>query len=243
MSIHSLRLPGRQEICGPLILPSMLLCDFANLQREAERLEQAGFRALHLDVMDGVFVPNISYGLTIVRALRSVTKLPLDVHLMIADPGQYVEAFREAGADLITFHAEATREHAAVIEKIHSAGAAAGIVLNPQTPVSEVAAVVPDCQLVLVMSVQAGFGGQSFQPQVLPKLTELRQVAGAPADLVLEIDGGIDTPTISAAAAAGAQWFVVGSGIFRHPDQDYAAAHRQLLAAISDASAGSPDSR
>jgi ribulose-phosphate 3-epimerase len=220
----------------PVILPSMLLCDFANLQREAEALEAAGFRGLHLDIMDGVFVPNISYGLSVVKSLRRVTRLPLDVHLMIANPAQYVEAFREAGADIITFHAEATTEHAAVLEQIRRVGAAPGIVVNPQTPVAEIDAVLSLCDIVLVMSVQAGFGGQAFKPEVLPKFEELRNAAASKSDLVLEIDGGINRATIGQAASAGAQWFVVGSGIFA--ESDYAQAHQQLLAAIDSPGLG-----
>lgn len=214
---------------GPLILPSMLLCDFANLQREAERLAEAGYQALHLDVMDGVFVPNLSYGLSVVKSLRRVTSLPLDVHLMIANPAQYIEAFREAGADIITFHAEATPHHAAVLEQIRRTGAAAGIVLNPATPVADVAAVVELCDLALVMSVQAGFGGQSFRPEVLNKFQHFRELSQARSDLILEIDGGINRDTAAQAHHAGAQWLVVGSGIFAHTD--YAAAHQALLAA------------
>ncbi len=216
---------------SPIILPSLLLCDFANLQREAERLEEAGFQALHLDVMDGVFVPNLSYGLSVVKSLRRVTQLPLDVHLMIANPTQYIEAFRDAGADIITFHAEATREHHSVLEQIRNVGAKAGIVLNPATPVSDIESVVELCDLVLVMSVQAGFGGQSFRPEVLPKFQQLRSRAAARTDLILEIDGGINEQTIAQSCAAGAQWLVVGSGIFAH--QDYAAAHQTLVAAAA----------
>lgn len=214
---------------GPVILPSLLQCDFANLQREVERLEAAGFRALHLDVMDGVFVPNISYGMTIVSAVRRITKLPLDVHLMIADPASYVEQFREAGADLITFHAEATTEHAQTLEKIRSLGAGAGIVLNPQTAVAAIESVLPLCDLVLIMSVQAGFGGQAFQADVLRKLQSLRDAANAPETLILEMDGGINQQSVGQCVAAGAEFLVVGSGIFKH--QDFSAAHASLLAA------------
>lgn len=219
------------ELSGklPIILPSLLLCDFTNLQRECERLEVAGFRALHLDVMDGVFVPNLSYGLTIVQAIRKVTSLPLDVHLMIADPEKYVTSFRDAGADVITFHAEATTRHAQVLEKIRDSGAAAGLVLNPDTPVASVADSLPLCDSVLVMSVQAGFGGQSFRPEVLDKFSELREQG--PEGLMLEIDGGINQQTVADSVNAGAQWLVVGSGIFKH--DDYAAAHQNLLSAVS----------
>ncbi len=211
----------------PVILPSLLLCDFTNLQRECERLEEAGFRALHLDVMDGVAVPNISYGLTIVEAIRKVSRLPLDVHLMIANPGQYVQNFRDAGPDIITFHAEATQEHCEVLGQIKDSGAAAGLVVNPDTGIDQIQSSLSLCDLVLVMSVQAGFGGQSFQPAVLDKFQQLRQQG--PEGLVLEIDGGINDSTIAESCSAGAQWMVVGSGIFKH--DDYRAAHQRLLSA------------
>lgn len=229
--MNTVRKPWREiSTDRPVILPSLLLCDFANLQREAELLEAAGFQALHLDIMDGVFVPNLSYGLSVLKSLRRVTKLPLDVHLMIANPSQYIEAFREAGADMITFHAEATPDHAGVLEQIRRSGAGAGIVVNPTTPVTDIAAVVELCDMVLVMSVQAGFGGQSFRPEVLGKFAELRALSSAKPDLILEIDGGINLATMKPACDAGAQWLVVGSGIFAH--DDYAAAHENLLAAL-----------
>jgi ribulose-phosphate 3-epimerase len=229
--MNTVRKPWREiSSDGPVILPSLLLCDFANLQREAELLEAAGFQSLHLDIMDGVFVPNLSYGLSVLKSLRRVTKLPLDVHLMIANPSQYIEAFREAGADIITFHAEATPDHAGVLEQIRRSGAGAGIVLNPATPVTDIAAVVELCDLVLVMSVQAGFGGQSFRPEVLGKFAELRALSSAKPDLILEIDGGINLASMKPACDAGAQWLVVGSGIFAHTD--YASAHENLLAAV-----------
>lgn len=212
---------------GPVVLPSLLLCDFTNLRDECQRLKDAGFRALHLDVMDGVFVPNLSYGLTIVEAIRKVTDLPLDVHLMIADPGKYAKQFREAGADVITFHAEATPDHAEVLGQIRDAGAGAGLVINPDTPVSAIQPSLQLCDLVLVMSVQAGFGGQSFRPEVLEKFSQLREEG--PDGLLLEIDGGINDATVGQSVAAGAQWLVVGSGIFKH--EDYAAAHQGLLKA------------
>lgn len=208
---------------APAILPSLLLCDFGNLEREVRRLEEAGVPALHLDVMDGDFVPNFTYGMTIVAAVRKLTKLPVDVHLMISQPGRYVRQFREAGADMITFHIEAEANPRPLLAQIRELGAAAGIVLNPPTPVSAIAACLDLCDLVLVMSVQAGFGGQKFNPIALEKLREIRRLA---PHVLLEIDGGINTDTIQASAQAGAQLLVVGSGIFAH--QDYASAVQKL---------------
>ena len=147
---------------SPAVLPSLLLCDFGNLEHEIERLEEAGVAALHLDVMDGVFVPNFTYGMTIVSALRKLTDLPLDVHLMMVHPEKYVEQFYEAGADIITVHAEATDDAPALLQQIRALGAAAGIAVNPDTPISEIKASLPHADLALVMSVHAGFGGQSF---------------------------------------------------------------------------------
>lgn len=213
---------------SPVILPSLLLCDFANLQSEIRALEQAGVQALHLDVMDGVFVDNFTYGLPIVEAVNKVTDLPLDVHLMVAEPIKFIEEFRDAGADLITFQVEATDRIGETIDAIKSVGAAAGLALNPETPVESIEQYLSECDLVLVMSVKAGFGGQAFQSSVLKKLTQIRQVAGQ--EIVLEIDGGINKNTIEQSAESGAELFVVGSGIFREPDYAAAVANLQSLA-------------
>lgn len=214
----------------PLILPSMLLCDFSNLKEECKRLEEAGFKALHLDVMDGVFVPNISYGLTIVKAFRQATSLPLDVHLMIQNPIQYVDGFRQAGADIITFHAEADGDNRETLEKIHQSGAAAGIVLNPPTAAETLEPVIDLCDMVLVMSVHAGFGGQSFLPDVLPKFNETAALSNCSKEIAFEIDGGINDKSIKQSHEAGANWLVVGSGIFKH--EDYQKAHHDLLSLV-----------
>jgi len=209
---------------APVILPSLLLCDFGNLEREVARLQAAGVQALHLDVMDGRFVPNLTYGMPIVAALRRLTDMPLDVHLMIEQPQQYVEQFCEAGADIITFHVEAVDDPKPVLDQIHALGAAAGVALNPATPISTVEPVLAECDLVLVMSVNAGFGGQSFQPIALEKLRELRAQA-APTTL-LEVDGGVNSGTIDECSRAGAQLMVVGSAIFGH--ESYSSAVTQL---------------
>lgn len=222
-------MPQPQPFAGlrdhvPVILPSLLLCDFGRLADEIRQLEQAGVRALHLDVMDGCFVPNLTYGMPIVQAVRRATSLPLDVHLMIAHPEQYVTAFREAGADAITIHVEATADPGPLLRRIRELGAAAGIALNPDTPLSAIEPYLDDCDLVLVMSVAAGFGGQSFQEVAIEKLQRLRKRLRP--ETLLEIDGGINPATIARCASAGAQLFVVGSAIFRTPD--YSAAVRQL---------------
>jgi len=209
---------------APVILPSLLQCDFGNLEREVAMLDDAGIQALHLDVMDGRFVPNLTYGMPIVAALRRLTDKPLDVHLMIEEPQNYVKQFCEAGADIITFHVEAVEDPGPLIEQIHELGAAAGVALNPGTPVSAVEPILANCDLVLVMSVDAGFGGQSFQPVALEKLRHLRAIA--PPSLLLEVDGGVNTKTIRDCTLAGAQMMVVGSAIFGN--ESYSSAVTEL---------------
>lgn len=197
---------------GPAILPSLLLCDFANLEREVRTLEEAGVPALHLDVMDGNFVPNLTYGMPIVAALRKITRLPLDVHLMIERPERYLRQFAEAGSDVITFHIEAAPDPRPLIDEIHALGKKAGLALNPATPLGTLDAYLGDIDLVLVMSVPAGFGGQKFHDVALDKLQSLRERVRP--EVILEVDGGVNASTIGRCAQAGAQWFVVGSAIF-----------------------------
>ena len=209
---------------SPAILPSLLLCDFGNLEREVVRLEAAGVPGLHLDVMDGVFVPNFTYGMTIVAALRKVTRLPLDVHLMMTRPERYIRQFRDAGADTLTFHIEAVDDPRPLLEEIRGTGAGAGLAINPLTPFAAAEDALEYCDLLLVMSVQAGFGGQSFNSVAFERLGRARELAGE--RLLLEVDGGINEETIAPCAAAGAQLFVVGSAIFKQPD--YGAAIRRL---------------
>jgi ribulose-phosphate 3-epimerase len=201
---------------APVILPSLLLCDFGNLEREVQRLETAGVGGLHLDVMDGNFVPNLTYGMPIVAGLRGRTDLALDVHLMIERPERYITPFFEAGADLITIHVEAAAEPRSVLRQIRELGAGAGIALNPETPLERIAGCLDLCDLVLVMSVPAGFGGQAFHKVALEKLGRLREMLDD--DVLLEVDGGINEATIRACAEAGAQLFVVGSAIFQQPE-------------------------
>lgn len=217
---------ARLRRSAPVILPSLLLCDFGNLEREVARLTEAGVFGLHLDVMDGHFVPNFTYGLPIVAALRRLTDLPLDVHLMISEPERYLAQFRDAGADILTIHVEAAADPRPLLTQIRDLGAGAGLALNPQTPLSVVESCLDLCDLALVMSVPAGFGGQPFHPVALDKLRRLREIGGP--DLVLEVDGGVNEQTIHECAAAGAQLFVVGSALFRAAS--YSAALRELSA-------------
>jgi len=200
----------------PMVAPSLLACDFTRIEQEVRRLKEAGAEILHLDVMDGHFVPNISFGVPVVEAIRRVTDLPLDVHLMISNPAEYLKRFREAGADLLTIHIETVPEPEALLEEIHALGAGAGLCLNPPTPVAAVEPYLDQCQLVLVMSVMPGFGGQAFQPAVLSKVRRLRELAGD--RLLISIDGGVNRETVGDCAAAGARLFVAGSALFSQED-------------------------
>ncbi len=200
----------------PLIGPSLLACDFANLQREISRLEEAGARILHLDVMDGHFVPNLSIGVPIVEAVRRVTDLALDVHLMISNPGEFLEPFRRAGADLITIHGEAVPDPAELLQRIRELGAGAGVALSPPTPAEAVEGYLDQCDLVLTMSVMPGFGGQAFRPEALEKLRWLKERAGG--ETLLSVDGGVNLETIGRCAEAGANLFVVGTALLGAED-------------------------
>jgi ribulose-phosphate 3-epimerase len=190
----------------------MLQCDFGNLEREVRELEEAGVPALHLDVMDGMFVPNLTYGMPVVAAFRKLTDLPLDVHLMIQDPGRYVQQFADAGADVLTVHVETCVEPIEVLSRIRQAGMASGLALNPSTPVTELEPSLEICDLVLVMSVEAGFGGQAFNPIALERLQGLRDRSDR--EWILQVDGGVNESTITGCVQAGAQSLVVGSAIF-----------------------------
>jgi ribulose-phosphate 3-epimerase len=203
-------------------VPSLLLCDFGHLADEVRRLEDAGVPALHLDVMDGHFVPNLSYGLPIVEAVRRLTELPIETHLMISDPARYAEQFHAAGADAITFHFEAVADPRPLLEKLRALGAVAGLAYNPPTPVSAIVPLLDACDLVLTMSVSPGFGGQKFESVALEKLRELTGRIGP--ETLLEVDGGVNAGTISACAAAGAHSHIVGSAIFEQADYSRAVA-------------------
>jgi len=201
---------------APVVVPSLLLCDFGHLADEVARLEAAGVQALHLDVMDGHFVPNLSYGLPIVEAVRKVTQLPIEAHLMISEPARYAEQFFAAGADAITFHVEAVDNPRPLLEHLRSIGAWAGLSLNPDTPLSAILPYLDACDLVLVMSVTPGFGGQKFQESALEKLRQLKQQVGS--RVLLEVDGGVNDKTIADCWQSGAQLLVTGSAIFGHDD-------------------------
>jgi ribulose-phosphate 3-epimerase len=210
----------------PVILPSLLLCDFGNLEAEVRAVEAAGARALHLDVMDGNFVPNITYGIPIIEAVRRATDLPLDVHMMVARPGEFIDEFVAAGASILTIHIEAAADPRPVLEQIRKAGAAASLALNPSTPLAAIEQALPLCDMVLVMSVMPGFGAQAFEPVALDKLRTLKAQVGD--RLLLEVDGGVNAETIADCTAAGADMLVVGSAIFRRTDQSYAASMAEL---------------
>jgi ribulose-phosphate 3-epimerase len=217
--------------CVPGVLPSLLMCDFGRLAEEVARVEAAGVPALHLDVMDGQFVDNISYGFVVVETVRKLTRLPLETHLMIDRPERYVDRFVKAGADLVTIHVEATQDAVAVLQQIRACGAVAGLAFNPPTPVTAIEHCLPHCDSVLVMSVNPGYGGQAFEASALDKLRALRQRSG-PVPL-LEIDGGIHGETIAAASAAGAQLYSVGSGIFHAKDYQSAISGLQEKARVA----------
>jgi ribulose-phosphate 3-epimerase len=196
----------------PQVAPSLLACDFAELREEIRRVEQGGARVLHLDIMDGHFVPNLSFGIPVVEAIRRSTELPLDVHLMISEPARYIRAFRKAGADFLTIHIEAVPDPRSLLQEIRDLGAAAGISLNPPTPIASLDGCLDLCDLVLVMSVMPGFGGQSFDPVALTKLKHLR--SSVDSKVLLSVDGGVNLDTVASCAEAGADLFVVGSALF-----------------------------
>lgn len=216
----------------PLIAPSMLKCDFGNLADEIRRLEMAGAHVIHWDVMDAHFVPNLSYGALVIERLRGETRLPFDAHLMVSDPGKYLKDYLKAGCDWITVHIEAVPNPASILKQIRDAGKWAGLALNPGTPASAIAPYYDHCDLVLVMSVEPGFGGQSFIPSAVTKVAEIRRDVGP--DKVISIDGGIGPDTIAAPFSAGADVFVAGSSIFNH--SDYGAAVRDLQSAATRSS-------
>ena len=212
----------------PIIAPSMLKCDYSNLQHEIDRLAAADTHWLHWDVMDGHFVPNLSYGALFIESIRSKTEAFFDAHLMISDPARYLDDYLRAGCDAITFHLEAVPEPTALLQRIHSAGRKAGLAINPGTPASQIEPFLPKCDLVLLMSVEPGFGGQKFKPEALEKARYLKPRL-APGTL-LSIDGGIAADTIGSAAAAGCQVFVAGSAIFGEPDYTSAVQNLRRLA-------------
>jgi len=218
-----------------ILAPSILAADFARLGEEVAAVAAAGADVIHVDVMDGHFVPNITIGPAVVAAVRRITDLPLDVHLMIEEPDRYLEEFAAAGADWITVHVEVCRHLHRTVARIKELGRKAGAVLNPATPLASLTEILPDLDLVMLMSVNPGFGGQSFISSSVDKIRELRaMIARRGLAVGIEVDGGIGPATIGAVAAAGANIFVAGSAVFGQPD--YAAVLSQLrqAAAASD---------
>jgi len=210
-----------------LIAPSILSADFSRLGEEVRAVEKGGADLIHVDVMDGRFVPNITVGPLVVGALREVTSLPLDVHLMIVEPERYVEEFAVAGADIITVHVEATAHLQRVLRRIRELGKKAGVSLNPHTPLSTIEWVLPDVEVVLLMTVNPGFGGQSFIPQMIQKIEVLRrQIEKFGFAIDIEVDGGIKVENIANVVKAGANVIVSGSGIFG--TVDYGATMREM---------------
>jgi ribulose-phosphate 3-epimerase len=213
------------------LAPSILAANFAQLGSEIAAVERGGADFIHVDVMDGHFVPNLTVGPPVVRSLVKVARVPLDVHLMISEPDRFIDAFAEAGAGLISVHVEATPHLHRSLAHIHSLGLKAGVVLNPSTPVGVLEEIAGDADYVLVMSVNPGFGGQTFIPRSESKVRAVRAMldrVGSPA--AIEIDGGIDRETVGRVVAAGAEILVAGSAIFHTPDPEASARELKALA-------------
>jgi ribulose-phosphate 3-epimerase len=201
------------------IAPSILSADFTRLGDEIRDVERAGADYIHVDVMDGHYVPNITIGPMIVEAVKRSTRLPLDVHLMISNPDQYIDVFRQSGADIITIHAEAVDHLHRSVQSIKEVGARAGVSLNPATPLQPVEYVLGELDMVLLMTVNPGFGGQEFIHEVIPKIKRLREMINERGlNTEIEVDGGINLDTIGIVSAAGANIFVAGSAIFHSKD-------------------------
>ena len=204
------------------IAPSILSADFANLERDIRNIEENGADFVHVDIMDGIFVPNISIGIPVVKAIRPVTSLPLDVHLMIDRPIRYVEEFVKAGADFVTIHVEADQPQNTLeaLDKIHELGCKAGIVLKPKTPAEAAIPYLEKCDMILVMTVEPGFGGQSFMADQMDKVRQLREwVDEMELDCYIEVDGGVDANTCAICKENGANVLVAGSAYFKAADR------------------------
>ena len=203
------------------ILPSILSADFANLEHDVRELEQIGIDMIHIDVMDGNFVPNISFGFPIIEAIRSKTDKIFDCHLMIARPEEYVERFCNAGCDMVSFHIEATNHADRVIQIIKNSGKKAGIVLNPQTPIESAKYLLPKLDYVLIMTVNPGFGGQKFIPEMLEKIEELAKIREEKGySFLIQVDGGVNVETSKLCRDKGADLLVCGSFLFGEEDKE-----------------------
>lgn len=214
-----------------LIAPSLLSCDFSKMGQEIKRMEEAKADFMHLDVMDGHFVPNITFGAPVIKTVRSYTDVPFDVHLMISEPLKYIDDFADAGADIITFHVESDSPIQETIDKIKSRGVKAGLVIKPNTPASAVFPYLKDLYMVLVMTVEPGFGGQSFMEDMLPKVAEIRTEANKTnPQLLIEVDGGIAEGTIAKASKAGVDICVAGTAVFKADDSAQAIANLKKIA-------------
>ena len=214
------------------IAPSMLSCDFARFGEETARMENEGADLIHMDVMDAHFVPNLTFGAPIIKKMRSYSKLPFDVHLMISDPLRYAEDFAKAGADIITFHIESDSPVGETIDKIRSLGVKASLSVKPKTPIEEVFPYLEKLDMVLIMTVEPGFGGQSFMEDMMPKVRKLREeITRRGLDIDIQVDGGISDKTIATAAENGANVFVAGSALFGAPDSRAMMARLRELAA------------
>jgi ribulose-phosphate 3-epimerase len=201
------------------ISPSLLAADFTRLGESIRAVEEAGADELHFDVMDGSFVPNITVGIPVLEAIRPITKLPIDVHMMVIEPARFAEQFADAGGDIFTVHAEACDDLEASLGDARVAGMRAGVSLKPDTPASVLQSVLPLIDRVLVMTVEPGFGGQSFMPEMSPKITELATMARmAGTELEIAVDGGIKIDTAGVVIEAGATTLISGTGVFNHPD-------------------------
>lgn len=203
-----------------LISPSLLSADFGNLQRDIEMVNNSEADWFHLDIMDGKFVPNISYGIPVIKTVKKHAKKPLDVHLMIVDPDRYVDDFQKAGADILTVHYEACTHLHRTVQNIKSKGMKAGVSLNPHTPVHLLKDIIADVDLVLIMSVNPGFGGQKFIPNSIEKIKELKQlIKEKKSNALIEVDGGVDNTNAKTLVEAGCDVLVAGSYIFGAEDQ------------------------